>query len=101
MGQAMTCADGSAYLANFGCDDGSVPTCSAGYTLGNTGPGGSYSCVNNSGGSLFVGTPAPSATGSICPVGQTCSIIGSVPDTWIYIGGSALFALLLMKALKK
>lgn len=103
MGQ-MTCLDGTQYIANFGCDDGSTPTCPSGYTLGNTGPGGSYSCVGQPGVAPLVGVPAPSASSisfGVCPVGQTCSIVGGIPDTWIYIGGAGLFSLLIVGAMKK
>lgn len=95
LGQAMTCQDGSPYLANFGCDDGSTPACSSGYTL-SVGASG-YQCTSAAG-SIFAGTPAPSAVVSniLCPVGATCSIIPGVSNTYVYIGGGFLALMLLL-----
>lgn len=100
-GMGQTCADGTAYVASFGCDDGSTPTCPSGYTLGNTGPAGSYSCVSSSGGASLIGVTAPSATSALCPIGQACNIIPGVANTYVYIGGGFLAVMLFIGVLKK
>jgi hypothetical protein len=39
---------------------------------------------------------APSSSTATCPAGETCSIIGGVPNTYIYIGGGVLGLLFVM-----
>lgn len=97
-GLGQTCADGTAYVTNFGCDDGSQPTCPSGYTLSTA--SGQYGCTSNTGGVPLIGVTAPSASAfSLCPIGATCTIIPGVSNNYVYVA-AALFGLLLVKGLK-
>jgi len=94
IGMGQTCADGTAYVANFGCDDGSTPTCPSGYTLSTA--SGQYSCVSSSGAAPLIGVTAPTATTSTCPVGSTCSIVAGISNTNIYLAVGAVVSMFLL-----
>ena len=104
-GQAMICQDGTQYTSMGGCDDGSVPVCSpSSYTLTNSGPGGTYACVNQSTGQTFLGAQAPSVAAvnaSLCPIGAVCNIIPGISNTYVYIGAAVLGTFLLLAVLRK
>jgi len=100
-GQAMICQDGTQYTSMGGCDDGSVPVCSpSSYTLTNTGPGGTYACVNSSG-QTFLGAQVSTVNASLCPIGAVCNIIPGISNTYVYIGGAVLGTVLLLAVLRK
>jgi len=92
-GLGQICSDGTTYVTGAGCPDGGSPACPSGYTLGNTGPMGSYSCVSATAPAL-IGTSTPPA---ICPIGSTCTFFKTVPDTYVYLSGAALLLLLMMR----
>ena len=71
-GLGQTCADGTAYVTNFGCDDGSTPTCPSGYTLSTV--SGQYSCVAP-GATTLIGSPAPSASTTSIPTSLISGVI--------------------------
>lgn len=74
-GLGQTCTDGTAYITNFGCDDGSTPTCPVGYTLSTV--SGQYSCVAP-GATTLIGSPAPSASATAgMPTGLIIGVIAA------------------------
>jgi hypothetical protein len=42
-----------------------------------------------------------SSTLTLCPIGSTCSLIPGIPNTYIYIGGAALAAFVLLSLGKR
>ena len=94
LGQTLPQCDDGSFLTSGLCEDLVPPTCPAGYSV--TSGSGTYSCTNTL---MQAGLSIPGVS-PICPVGQTCSIIQGVSNTYVYLGGAALALFLLIGAMK-